>query len=69
MIYLEFGLIQSWILNTDTLNSHHDSTKVMYNLQLSQIEFLDTEVFVIKEDPEKCTLGTRDFFFFKPTVC
>lgn len=61
MIYLEFGLIQSWILNTDTLNSHHDSTKVMYNLQLSQIEFLDTEVFIIKEE---WTLGSR--VFFKP---
>jgi len=46
------------------LNNHHDSIKVKYNLQTEKIEFLDTEVFVMKESAEKWRLGTR--VYFKP---
>lgn len=49
----------------NTLNSHHDSINVKYNLQHTQIEFLDTEVFFIKDNLEEWMLGTR--VYFKPT--
>ncbi len=47
------------------LNTHHDSIKVKYNLQPEQIEFLDTQVFIRRENTEKWQLGTR--VYFKPT--
>ena len=47
------------------LNKHHNSIYVKYNLQHNNIEFLDTQVFVIKDNSDKWTLGTR--VYFKPT--
>ncbi len=47
------------------LNTHDDSIKVKYNLQLEQIEFLDMQVFIRRENTETWQLGTR--VYFKPT--
>lgn len=48
----------------DTLNSHHDSKRVNCNLQVSNIEFLDTEDFIIKDAAIMWTLGTSVVFLY-----
>lgn len=47
------------------MNGHHDSITVKYNLQAEKIEFLDTEVFIMRGEDGKGSLGTR--VYFKPT--
>lgn len=45
------------------LNTHHPSIKVTSNVQLEQLEFLDTEVFFVKGEIEGMKkLATRVFF-------
>lgn len=48
-----------------TLNNHHASVSVKFNLQQEKVEFLDTEVYVQREVEGQGKLGTR--VFFKPT--
>lgn len=47
------------------LNNHHDAITVKHNLQSEEIEFLDTQVFFMRESIENWRLGTR--VYFKPT--
>lgn len=49
----------------NTLNTHHATIKVKYNLQNDTIKFLDTQVYIFKENFDNWKLGTR--VFFKPT--
>ena len=44
-----------------TLNAHHPSISVKYHLQTEKMEFLDTEVFIMRGEGEG-RLGTRVFF-------
>lgn len=47
------------------LNSHHSTITVKFDLQLEKLAFLDTQVFLVKNQTEEWELGTR--VFFKPT--
>lgn len=48
----------------DTLNTQHESISIKYNVQREEIEFLHTQVFLIKIEATRWRLGTR--VFFKP---
>lgn len=69
IIYLDdiFGVWSHSIFKhfINVLNGHYNSITVKYNLQSEQIKFLDTQVFVVRGDDEKWSLGTR--VYFKPT--
>lgn len=47
------------------LNTHHETISIKYNLQTEKIEFLDTEVYIMRGENGDMQMGTR--VYFKPT--